>query len=191
MYKDRVFFIVDFETTGLDVRGHYPIEVGGLFTDSDFTVLDIYKSFIKWPDLEKEIIEYGNIWPPKYAEGYEFHKISASGYIRWEKKDNIKVRSPEEVANDLQYFCKEFKRDKRNPTMVSDNSVFEHSFMKKIFESSKIVFPFHYSTWDASKFLELSGVRRPMLPHRAFSDASSLHNALVRARGKLDLFEKR
>lgn len=187
MNRDWVFFIVDFETTGLDAREHYPIEVGGLFTDSNFMVLDKYESFIKWSDLEKEIIINGYSWPPKYSGAYLVHKIDASVYTGLVKKDGVKVPSPEEVATDLQYFCKEYKRGKRNPIMVSDNAQFEHSFMKKIFESSKIDFPFHYCTWDTSMFLELSGIGDPVGVHRAFPDASLLHNALMRARGKLDL----
>jgi len=182
--RNWVFFIVDFETTGLDAREHYPIEVGGLFTDSNFTVLDKYESFIKWPDLEKEIIVNGYSWPPKYSGAYLVHKIDAPVCTGLEKKD---IKLPEEVAGDLQYFCKEYKRGKRNPIMVSDNAQFEHSFMKKIFESSEIDFPFHYCTWDTSMFLELSGIGDPVGVHRAFPDASLLHNALMRARGKLDL----
>ncbi len=189
MNKNWIFFIVDFETTGLGVKEHYPIEVGGLFTDSNFTVLDIYKSFIKWPELKAEVEKEGEYWPLKYQEAYSVHDITPLVCTRSISIDGIDIRSPVDVAGDLQRLCEKLKKGRKNRViMISDNAVFEHSFMQKIFESSKIPFPFHFSTWDASMFLELSDTRRLMLPHRAFSDASSLHNALMRARGKLDLF---
>lgn len=191
MDKDWVFFIVDFETTGLDAREHYPIEVGGLFTDSNFTVLDIYKSLIRWPELCNEIKNNEKIWPLKYARAYDIHKINPTICTRMEKLDGVIVQMFDVVAENLKFLCNQYKRGKRNPIMVSDNAQFEHSFMKKIFESSKIDFPFHYCTWDTSMLLELSGIRDPIPVHRAFPDASLLHNALMRAREKLDLFEKR
>ena len=190
MNKDWVFFIVDFETTGLDAREHYPIEVGGLFTDSNFTVLDIYKSLIKWPELSVEVEANRGYWPSKYAEAYKIHRINPMICTRMIKLDGILVQSFKEVAADLKLFCEKYKKGKRNPIMVSDNAQFEHSFMKKIFESSEVDFPFHYCTWDTSMFLELSGVRDPVAVHRAFPDAALVFSALMRARGKLDLFEK-
>jgi len=191
MNKDFKFFICDFETTGLDFRKDYPIEIGGMFTDSDFNILGTYRSLIKFSRLVTEITENNDQWPEKYLGAYKVHKIDAS-VISSETNSYedrlIGVKPPHIIAEQLYELCSIYNKGKRKVIIVSDNAQFEFWFMKKIFEDSNVEFPFHYCAWDTSMLLELSGVGDPSHTHRAFTDATSLYQALVRARERLNLF---
>lgn len=191
MNKDFTFFICDFETTGLDFRKDYPIEIGGLFTDFNFNVLGTYRSLIQFSGLITEITKNADQWPEKYLGAYKVHKIDAS-VISCEAnsyEDRLMgVKPPHIIAEQLYELCSIYNKGKRKVIIVSDNAPFEFWFMKKIFEEAKVEFPFHYCAWDSSMLLELSGVGDPKPVHRAFGDAGLLYQSLVRARERLNLF---
>jgi len=191
MNKKFIFFVCDFETTGLDFRKDYPIEIGGLFVDSDFNVLGTYRSFIKFSKLSEEILDNDNRWPEKYLGAYKVHNIDAAVIstetISYEDK-LIGVRPPYIVAEDLTELCSTYNKGERKVIIISDNAQFEYWFMKQIFEDANTEFPFHYCAWDSSILLELSGIGDPKPVHRAFGDAGKLYQSLVRARERLNLF---
>lgn len=192
MDKDFTFFMCDFETTGFDFREDYPIEIGGMFTDSNFNVLGTYRSLIKFSGLITEITKNADQWPEKYLDAYKTHKIDAS-VISCEAnsyEDRLMgVKPPHIIAEQLYELCSIYNKGKGKVIIVSDNAQFEFWFMKKIFEDANVEFPFHYSAWDSSMLLELSGIGNPkQLEHRAFNDAGRLYQSLVRARERLNLF---
>lgn len=191
MKKSFTFFMCDFETTGLDFRKDYPIEIGGLFTDSDFNILGTYQSLIKFSALVTEITENNDQWPKKYLGAYKVHNIDAS-VISSETSSYedrlIGVKPPHIIAEQLCELCSIYNKGKRKVIIVSDNAQFEFWFMKKIFEDSNVEFPFHYCAWDTSMILELSGIGDPKPVHRAFGDAGLLYQSLIRARERLNLF---
>lgn len=191
MKKDFTFFICDFETTGLDFRKDYPIEIGGMFTDSKFCILGVYQSLIKFSKLVMEITENNDQWPEKYLGAYKVHKIDAlviSSEVGSYEDRLIGIRPPHIIAEQLYELCSIYNKGKREVIILSDNAQFEFWFMKKIFEDSSVEFPFHYCAWDSSILLELSGIGDPRHVHRAFGDAGRLYQSLVRARERLNLF---
>jgi len=179
-----VLFICDFETTGLDTRIDYPIEIGGIFTDSNLNILDTYSSFIYWDKLNHELIkkqiDSRNIeveWPEKYTPAFKIHNITATEWLRGSKSSYV-------VAKQLQSKCYELKQKSggdRKCIMLSDNSFFEHSFMSKLYNLNGMEFPFHYSTWDCNFIFEGYQLEKDckQKKHRAMPDAKDVYDGLI------------
>jgi len=192
MNKQFTFFICDFETTGLDPRKDYPIEIGGLFLDSGFSILGVYQSFIGFPELSRRILSNENEWPEEYVEAYQFHKIEARTIIgKPESLEErlIDLRPSLIVAEDLTGLCSVFNKGPKKVIIISDNAQFEYWFMMRIFDDAQVEFPFHYCAWDTSMLLELSEIESSKdYNHRSLNDVGKLYQRLLRARERLNLF---
>ena len=71
------FCICDFETTGIDTDKDMPIEIGCIFTDSNFVVKDIYSNLIFFQET-RELIDNNNQWKTEGAKtAFEYHRIPA------------------------------------------------------------------------------------------------------------------
>ena len=170
-----IYAICDFETTGLDVKEHYPIEVGIVFTDEEFNVLDTLDRAIEWKDLIADIKENDMEWPPKYREAYSVHQIPATDYVH---------EAASWAQGDVRTKCDRLKGKYGKVIMISDNAQFEWQFMQKFMNHEALAsyaFPFHHSCWDASLILKAAGVQKSKKPHRAFKDACLLHGNLFTA----------
>lgn len=181
--KNTTFCICDFETTGVDPEKDFPIEIGCIFTDSNFIVKNTMQSLIRFPEVVDKITDGDYVrWPAEWTPAFDVHKIDA-----------YKIRggfTPESIAADLIEIVNEIKVDKTSKCIIlSDNAQFEYRFMEKIFKHTGKKFPFHYCAWDTSLLLEASGVKDPIPVHRAFADASLLHHAVVRAMERCDFYE--
>ena len=80
MNKDWKFCICDFETTGIDYDNSLPIEVGCIFTNSQFDVVASYESMIMWPELQTL-----DAWPEWATKACEFHHIEFEYYKHYAK----------------------------------------------------------------------------------------------------------
>ena len=64
------YFIVDFETTGLNYDLDLPIEIGGLFCDENWVIEDTINCLIKWQNLMDR-----DGWGRRYWKASTIHKI--------------------------------------------------------------------------------------------------------------------
>lgn len=170
-----VFFVCDFETTGLDLKKDYPIELGGVFIDSDFNILETFESFIYWEDISRKIRKENKGWPEEYLPAHAVHNIDVIDYLRHSKHSTI-------IAKTIESICKKLKQDKghKKPIIISDNSRFEHDFMFKIFDYNNIEFPFHFNSWDINLIFEIYKIKgKAKKTHRALADAMEVYMGLV------------
>lgn len=173
MINDNIVFcIIDFETTGLDPVKDYPIEIGCIFTDNEFNVLDKYSEMIR--------IGYGYMkpfaktWHPKFTEAAKVHKID---FDEW----NEKAKYSKEIIQQLTVKSTEYKLTGKKVILLSDNIQFDYRFMVKMFQREDIDnIPFHYAGWDINLLCELTGIERPKKnkKHRALSDCDGLLETL-------------
>jgi oligoribonuclease (3'-5' exoribonuclease) len=170
--KRDIFFVCDFETTGLDPRTDYPIEVGGMFLNSDFEILKEVNTLIYWEPLSQKILKNNKQWPEEYKVAYSIHKIEPIEWLRAAKHSSI-------VAMGITSICNELKKENRKPVIISDNARFEYDFMFKVFESNYIEFPFHYSAWDVNLLFSLYGIPDGERKHRAYEDAIDVCRSLM------------
>lgn len=182
MNQDFKFCICDFETTGVDFKKSLPIEVGCVFTNAQFDVLDTYHAMIMW-----EYYKGKDEWGAEGNIAYTYHQISIEEY-------QIISKPVENVCTDIIYHINNINRIKgnRKTILLSDNAAFEFNFMKMLFDEAKMEFPFHYCAWDSSLLLETIGVGDPpgdIVSHRALEDAGQLHKYIVRALDKINYFK--
>jgi DNA polymerase III epsilon subunit-like protein len=176
--QDFGFCICDFETTGVDTENDFPIEVGCIFTDSNFVFRGSYESLICHEHVLGSQTPNGD-WPERWQQAFRVHKIPFKEVIG--ASDAIVVTSViSEIVLDLK---KTFGLSR--VILVSDNAQFEYRFMKRLFEAGVNKFPFHYCAWDTSLLLELTDVGDPKAEHRAFADASLLYKALIQAMDRI------
>lgn len=196
--KKNFYVFVDFETTGVPAEDHYPIQIGIVYTDNKFQVLETYQSMICWSKLIGEIEAVSDFpkfyaWPDQYANAEQYHKISALDYVKAsEFEETIPGEIPGTICN-AQHRIREMHSIKDSRfILVSDNIQFEWQLMKKLFkERPNYEWPFHYCGWDTSLFLNTVGTGDPKdPPHDALMDASGLHQAVVRSLEKTGWFER-
>lgn len=174
--KDQIFFILDYETTGVDPKTDYPIEVGVVITDSNFNVLKTYESLIRWEEIVADQ-DGKEDWISRWSMAYNYHNISVKEYLEG-------CKHVDEVVTDLQLISAKYSmcKDGTKPILLSDNIQFEYNFTKKMFGHVQAPWPFHYCGWDTSLLLESTSVGDPdIVEHRALSDASGLHRHIIRA----------
>ena len=178
--KDDVFCICDFETTGITDED-YPIEIGCIFTDNYFRVLETYTSYISVPIQDKA-------WPEKYQNAYNVHKIPLSTIY-------CKGKNTQSISKDINNIRKKYGQ---RMTIVSDNPYFEMLHMKKVFKGyssiNKRTIPFesifHHVPWGVNMLLAPMNVQYATHnSHRALADASNMHCAIVRAMEKINYYE--
>jgi len=160
--KPQRFFIIDYETTGLDIKRDSPIEIGIVITDQKFNLIETYTTFI-----QAEIDPYDESWLKAYA----IHKIEPS-LLAYGK-------TIETVKEDLIALAKKHTVKDNKPILLSDNIQFEWQWTEKIM--TDITKYFHYCGWDSSLLLESTGVGDPPPAHRALKDAGLVHAAILKA----------
>jgi len=168
--KNKIkYFIVDFETTGVDPIKDYPIEIGGLFCDENWNIVNTINQLIKWYPLITQ-----DSWK-EYWKASTIHKISWEEY----RRDAI---HPEIVVEEL---IQKIGSDK--PIIVSDCLNFEWEFMRKLLEKvgKNITDIFHYCGRDTNLLFELAGIEEESLPHRASPDACITYKQIVQAITKI------
>ncbi len=176
--RKNVYFIVDFETTGVDPDTDYPIEVGIVVVDGYFNIKKFYSALIKVPET---YLQDSETWKEDYMGAFNVHKITP-------KELQQKGKPIEVVAKEILNLAHQFTTENRKPILFSDNIQFEFRFMADIFAEADIKkeFPFHYCGWDSSSLLESTGIGDPVPVHRALQDATLLYTALLRAFQKVD-----
>ena len=187
----RVYAFCDFETTGLfqlSKPDPYPIEVGLIFTDENYTTITTYQNLIGWDGLINK--SCGFQWPSDYQEAYKIHGITPEEYLG-------KSEPFQTCGRDIIDICESLKIGKYYPTLISDNIQFEYRLMWNLFlhrfqsnPDNEEIFPFHYCGFDTSEFLIRSGVGDPKPEHRAFRDAALLQQHMIRAVEKLTGFKE-
>jgi len=185
-----IFCITDFETTGINPSKDYPIEVGCIFTDKFFNVVDTYHSLIKYPfsKLFTKTDDDEFKWKEEYQAAYNVHKIEPSEVL-----DSGLVAY--DVLNDINRIVSKLKQahDNARVIILSDNAYFEMAYMKRLYNLANRdnEFPFHYSAWDTNLSLCLaSDVGDPVPVHRAYQDAFRLYRQIVRYMERNNYFTK-
>ncbi len=183
MIRNNITFaICDFETTGVYPSTDYPIEVGIIFTDSNFIIKETFESFICHPDLKKEIEEAQGQWPNKYESAFKVHQIPAMDIIAHGQEPTV-------VTKLIKNLCIDNKVGRTPITILSDNAHFEYDFMRKLFTNEQSMREyFHYSAWDSNILTELTGVGDPIPVHRALPDCALLHQSIIRSVEKIGGF---
>lgn len=169
--RGQTFFVIDYETTGLDPVKDDPIEVGIIVTDERFNAIDTFNWLIfpRGSDTPK--------WGGSELYAYKVHGIHPDEFQN--------ALQPCVVGEAILKLAKRHtSKQGQKPVLVSDNIQFEWAFTKKLIPGD---WPFHYCGWDSSLLLEATGVGDPKPVHRAFADAGLLHAAILKA---LDRIQK-
>lgn len=174
--KKIKYFVCDFETTGVNTAKDYPIEIGGVFLDYKFNIIEVIDQLIYYPEVAEKDFWDRHDW---YAS--TIHKIDFDEY-----KSN--AVPPINIVKEIK---KKMDPCDAWPIIISDNAQFEYNFMQKLFTDAGKSFIFHYSAWDTNLLLRLSGIGDPIPVHRAFEDATLLYRNLIRAMEKLGFFQWR
>lgn len=179
-YKDSMFCILDFETTGLEPTTNYPIEIACLFTDLELNIVKLYNSLIKY-DLS--ILFENKQWKQEYYEAYKVHNIDYDEIYS-------KGKFAEQVVLELNQICYELKSEYKLSKIIllTDNAYFDFAFMRRLYTLAKQekAFPFHYSAWDTNLLLEyITDVGDPVPVHRAMIDVLRLYKQLIVAKTRL------
>ena len=162
------FCFCDFETTGI-AEDSLPIEVGCIWTDSQFAVLKTYEALTKWSQLKDDAG-----WRDEYMPAYDVHKIKWDEYM----ENGISV---EAAAREISIVNAQLLKKYDRIILLSDNAKFETKHMEKMYKAACLKWDFHYCTWDSSSLLFATGVGDPTPVHRALPDASLLHVAYIKA----------
>jgi oligoribonuclease (3'-5' exoribonuclease) len=175
IHKDQTFFIIDYETTGVDTKADLPIEIGIVATDSSFNLVDTFESLIKWNKGDYETVN-----DDFFANAiHRIHPDLIEKQGKWSSQVRLSL---------LDFIEKH--TTSRKPILLSDNIQFEWLFTEMLLNRGALiptlmVDKFHYCGWDSSLFLEVAGVGDPIPAHRALADAGLLHSAILKSIGKL------
>jgi len=170
--KNWAFCVCDFETTGISNES-FPIEVGCIWTDYKFNVLNTYESLVKWTALADNSLAK-NCWINEELSAFKIHNISYEHY----KFFSLPVK---DVVNKIKMINSNILEKYKRIILISDNAKFESFHMQKMYDSVTEKWDFHYCTWDTNLLLEGCGVGDPKPAHRAFADAALLHTNIVRS----------
>jgi len=189
--KQNFYCFIDFETTGVPAEEHYSIQIGMIFTDSKFQVLETFKSFIGWEELIKAVDANDLKWGDRFQDAEQYHKISAEKYV-YECAKN-EYSAPFSVVSESYRLMRIIREDYGDADsrfiLISDNIQFEWQLLRKLYKESSAEWPFHYCGWDTSMLLCTVGTGDPENPpHDALLDASGLHLAVVRSLEKTGFF---
>jgi DNA polymerase III epsilon subunit-like protein len=169
--KGQRFFVLDYETTGLDMEASEPIEVGIIACDEHFNLLETYSSLIAPRDYDSP-----RSWGEIELAAFRIHGISPANLGDAPKRG--------EVGTAIFDLAKRHTgRGGLLPVLVSDNIQFEWHWTRRLL--SHVAWPFHYCGWDSSLLLEATGVGDPKPAHRALADAGLLHAAIIKALARI------
>ena len=163
--KEKIFFLCDFETTGVDYDTDVGIELGGVFLFENFTPGEYFHSLINpFGEDKKE-------WEGREKEAFAIHRIPFEHIVRFGKR-------PAEVIRELEKKMQEVKQFTRTGEVefivLSDNAVFEYTFLRKLYKQAGALdrFPFHYKAWDTNLlFFLFPEIESAEPAHRALPDA--------------------
>jgi len=180
----RNMFLIDFETTGLNPETDYPIEIGLLVLNRKLKILDTFECLIEWGELIQEHENLNN-WKENYQGAFKVHNISIQEY-----KENTSKLFWSTVVQALNGLAHKYKIDNfYKPVFVSDNSIFEFQFLKKMYSAFGLnIFDyFHFSVYDTSLLLHnCETARDPISVHRAMGDVKMLYDELRKAYKELN-----
>jgi len=168
----HLFCICDFETTGTDPDTDYPIELGCIFTNQNFDIVGLYSDLI-FNENMRMMVNWDQLGE-RAEEAYKIHKIPFTTVQHLGIDYRTVAERVDNLVRDLKLIYQVNK-----VIILSDNAQFEYRFMKKLFGKTK--FPFHYSAWDSSLYLSVSGVGDPKPVHRALPDAFALYKNIIRS----------
>ncbi|MHC4565226.1 MAG: 3'-5' exonuclease [Planctomycetota bacterium] len=158
----KYYCFIDFETTGLDCRNDFPIEVAAVLTSINFEELEVYSSLIRWPNLTDN-----GLWLHQYQQAADVHKISPNEY---EKHS----RPPEEVVANITALCP----PESKTILTSDNIHFDYGFMEALYERVGAKLPYSYLGFDTGLLFDVCGVKDPDAAHRALADVRLVLDAV-------------
>lgn len=163
-----VFFIIDYETTGVG-KNDVPIEVGIIVVDSEWNELDRMQSLIRSDYAISLSTEY-------WEKAKEFHGI---------EQETIKHKGvfASHVARQIHEKAKKWNPISGRVILLSDNIQFEWRHTEWLLNliDLKITDIFHYCGWDTSLLSLFTSFQDPSgTEHRALSDVEGLLNELRR-----------
>jgi oligoribonuclease (3'-5' exoribonuclease) len=168
---------LDYETTGVQEVGDFPIEVGLIMTDIHLTRLESYQSLINWPAFQ----DY-QTWPPVWEGAYPIHGIR----IQELRQDGA---PPDVVASQMLTIARRYKdTDDQRVVLISDNIQFEWRNTRQLMNQLQgAPWPYHYCGWDTSVLSLVPDINfqdPPHPQHRAMSDTIGMLTAVRKALGK-------
>jgi DNA polymerase III alpha subunit (gram-positive type) len=182
----KIFCITDFETTGVDPEKDFPIEVGCIFTDQDFNIIDSLDILLKpyennlWFTLDAG-------WKEEYIPAYNIHKITPPEILnRGISFSDAAIQIIKKVSD----IKNKIGDANLKPILLSDNAYFEMAFMKKLFKLGNFEdkFPFHYCAYDTNLSLcVFSNIVDPKCVHRAMNDVALLYKNILKYRNQLNV----
>ena len=181
------FIMIDVETTGLDERSGYLLELGMAHYDKDFHLFDVFQSLI----LTRETKDYiTTVWPDgDYAK--EMHK--KSGLI-----DDLLALSDTDIVDVNTAIVQAKANDWLNAQGVSEDVKLPYTGSSVHFDMSWInsLMPdlatrFGYRTVDASSFREYAYIRNRELGEKVDNDCNprNAHRVLPDIMDSMDLFK--
>jgi len=176
----------DFETTGVDHERDFPIEIACVWVNHQLEEVARLEGYIRPRGLVFDHMPgfFTQLptarWLPEHKEGHRFHKIDAatiqcygrpaSAVVKGIMEHNVRALGAAPLAERI--------------VLLSDCAVFEHAFMRKLFDEARVPWPFHYNVWETSLLLEMTGVGDPPteeMEHRAMADVEGLLDHVRRA----------
>jgi DNA polymerase III epsilon subunit-like protein len=176
---NNIFCITDFETTGTDPLKDYPIEIGCIFTNHKFEILDVYTELLKPEDITLWFDVNTLNWRKEFIGAYNIHKITPAEIINKGITFKEGVFRLVQKINNVRSMI---NNNKVKPIIISDCAYFEMAFMNKLFKlAGEENFPFHYCAYDTNLSLcVFSNIGDPKTTHRALNDASVLYIQLLK-----------
>lgn len=164
--KGISFFFCDFETTGIKVDNFdsttYPIELGYILTDEYLNLVDSNNFYIQWDWMN-----------------------SMSMWLEHPDRDVLN-KCCEMITSSIN----KLPRFSLKPTIISDNAYFETFLFYKLFNNSKISFPFHYTSWDINLLVKAADIKNVKeKSHSAIDDVSNMYIKTIRALEKIGYFD--
>lgn len=184
--KGISFFFCDFETTGIKVDNFdsttYPIELGYILTDEYLNLVDSNNFYIQWDWMNSM-----SMWlehPDRdVLKAYEIHRIELEDIKR---TGYIVNKCCEMITSSIN----KLPRFSLKPTIISDNAYFETFLFYKLFNNSKISFPFHYTSWDINLLVKAADIKNVKeKSHSAIDDVSNMYIKTIRALEKIGYFD--
>ncbi len=174
MFDDRIFFLIDFETTGISDKA-LPIEIGVLVLDGHFNILTQFQCYITWPAFDGQ-----GEWPTDEGRTAQtIHKITLQTVLS-------KGLKPAQVCNHLEALIEDWVPLGSKAVVMSDCVVFEWHRLKQLFTSEARKWPFHYHAWDVYPFFKLAGVEKQgITTHRALADCYQIYQGFIRSLERL------